>query len=186
MLMIGAWYVNLLAVLFCLVCVFMMLVILIQKPRGGGLSGAFGGAGGSSQAVFGAKTGDVLTWFTVFCFAGFLVLAMGLTWATKPVSVDAGIPDAALDAPDPQVPVAPVGEASGPSDQPLRQEADPAEGIAPAGPAVEPASASDASEAAVQGSELDGGGADNAPAEVEADVESNESDPAAEATESSH
>ena len=62
----------------------MMLVILIQKPRGGGLSGAFGGAGGSAQAAFGAKTGDVLTWFTVVCFAAFLMLAIGLTWAIQP------------------------------------------------------------------------------------------------------
>ena len=81
MLILGAWYVNLLSILFCLVCVFMILVILIQRPRGGGLSGAFGGAGGGgSQAVFGAKTGDVLTWFTVVCFTAFLMLAMGLTW----------------------------------------------------------------------------------------------------------
>ncbi len=84
MLMLGTWYVSLLATLFVLVCVFMMLVILIQKPRGGGLSGAFGGGGGSSQSVFGAKAGDVLTWFTVFCFGAFLVLAIGLTWSIKP------------------------------------------------------------------------------------------------------
>ena len=81
MLLLGAWYVSLLSVFFCVVCVFMILVILIQRPRGGGLSGAFGGSGGGSQAVFGAKTGDVLTWFTVVCFATFLVLAMGLTWS---------------------------------------------------------------------------------------------------------
>ncbi len=85
--MLGVWYVSLLAILFILVCLFMMLVILIQKPRGGGLSGAFGGAGGSAQAVFGAKTGDVLTWFTVFCFVAFLLLAVGLTWAMKPAPI---------------------------------------------------------------------------------------------------
>lgn len=76
--------VSALAILFCLVCLFMILVILIQKPKGGGLAGAFGGSGGSSQAVFGAKTGDVLTWFTVVCFTAFLLLAMGLTWSIKP------------------------------------------------------------------------------------------------------
>ena len=80
MLLLGAWYVTLLAFLFAFVCLIMMLVILIQKPRGGGLSGAFGGAGGSANAVFGSKTGDVLTWFTVGCFVLFLLLAMGLTW----------------------------------------------------------------------------------------------------------
>jgi preprotein translocase subunit SecG len=84
MAILGMWYVTLLAALFVLVCLFLMLVILIQKPRGDGLAGAFGGAGGSAQAAFGAKTGDVLTWFTVVCFAAFLILAMGLTWTLKP------------------------------------------------------------------------------------------------------
>jgi preprotein translocase subunit SecG len=80
MLLLGAWFVSLLAFLFAFVCLLMMLVILIQKPRGGGLSGAFGGAGGSANAVFGSKTGDMLTLFTVSCFVLFLLLAMGLTW----------------------------------------------------------------------------------------------------------
>lgn len=79
----GAILVGALASSFVLVCLFMLLVILIQKPRGGGLSGAFGGAGGSAQAAFGAKTGDVLTWFTVVCFAFFLLLSMGLQWAIQ-------------------------------------------------------------------------------------------------------
>lgn len=83
MMTLAAWYVPVMAITFLLICMFMILVILIQKPRGGGLSGAFGGGGGSDQAAFGAKTGDVLTWFTVFCFVTFLLLAMGLTWAIK-------------------------------------------------------------------------------------------------------
>ena len=36
MLTLGAWYVNALAASFLLVSIFMMLVILIQKPKGGG------------------------------------------------------------------------------------------------------------------------------------------------------
>src|SRR5690606_10768513 len=84
MLILANWQITALSIAFVLVCLFMMLVILIQKPKGGGLSGAFGGAGGSAQAAFGAKTGDVLTWFTVVCFALFLLLAMGLTWTIRP------------------------------------------------------------------------------------------------------
>ena len=80
MLLLATWYVTLLAVLFAFVCVLMMLVILIQKPRGGGLSGAFGGAGGSAQSAFGAKTGDFLTWLTVGFFVVFLIIAVLLTW----------------------------------------------------------------------------------------------------------
>ncbi len=54
------------------VCCFLILVVLIQRGRGGGLAGAFGGAGGSS--AFGAKTGDVFTWITVGIATLFVVL----------------------------------------------------------------------------------------------------------------
>ncbi len=83
MLTLGAWYITVMATLFVIVCLFMILVILIQKPRGGGLVGAFGGSGAVQQA-FGSKVGDLLTWFTVGCFIAFLLLAMGLTWTIKP------------------------------------------------------------------------------------------------------
>ncbi|MFQ5414734.1 MAG: preprotein translocase subunit SecG [Phycisphaerae bacterium] len=56
------------------VCCLLMLVILLQKGRGEGLSGAFGGGGGSS--AFGAKTGDVFTWITVCLAAVFIFLAI--------------------------------------------------------------------------------------------------------------
>ena len=57
------WSQWFLAAMIIVVCAFLMLVILVQRGRGGGLSGAFGGMGGSS--AFGAKTGDVFTWITV-------------------------------------------------------------------------------------------------------------------------
>jgi len=60
--------------LFAIVSLFMILLILIQKGRGGGLASAFGGAGGNT--AFGAKTGDVLTWTTSVVFGLFLVLAI--------------------------------------------------------------------------------------------------------------
>ncbi len=84
MLTLGAsWLVSVLALLFILTCLFMMLVILIQKPKGGGLSGAFGGAGGSAQAAFGAKTGDLLTTITIGCFVAFLGLSIALIYAIR-------------------------------------------------------------------------------------------------------
>ena len=42
-----------------------------------------GGAGGSAQAAFGAKTGDLLTTITIGCFVAFLGLAIGLTFAIR-------------------------------------------------------------------------------------------------------
>ncbi len=62
--------------LFIVVCLFLIMVILIQKGRGGGLASAFGGAGGNT--AFGSKTGDVLTWVTSVVFGIFLLLAVAL------------------------------------------------------------------------------------------------------------
>jgi preprotein translocase subunit SecG len=62
--------------IFVFFCVIMILLVLIQKGRGGGLSGAFGGSGGNT--AFGAKTGDVLTWATSIVFALFVILAVVL------------------------------------------------------------------------------------------------------------
>src|SRR3954470_23590585 len=63
-------------ILFVIICLFLMLLVLIQKGRGGGLASAFGGAGGNT--AFGSKTGDVLTWATSIVFGVFLLLAVAL------------------------------------------------------------------------------------------------------------
>ena len=60
--------------LFVAICLLLIVVILLQKGRGGGLAGAFGGAGGHS--AFGAKTGDVFTWVTVALTAMFVTMAV--------------------------------------------------------------------------------------------------------------
>jgi preprotein translocase subunit SecG len=43
--------------------IFLTLLILIQRGKGGGLAGAFGGVGGSSP--FGSRAGDVFTRYTI-------------------------------------------------------------------------------------------------------------------------
>jgi preprotein translocase subunit SecG len=68
-----------LATVFVIACVVLVLLVLIQRGRGGGLSGAFGGAGGNT--AFGSKTGDVLTWATSVVFVLFVLLSMGLVWS---------------------------------------------------------------------------------------------------------
>jgi preprotein translocase subunit SecG len=65
---------TLVGILFLIVCILLIGIVLLQRGRGGGLSGAFGGAGGHS--AFGAKTGDVFTWVTVALTAVFLILAV--------------------------------------------------------------------------------------------------------------
>lgn len=67
--------------LFIAVSAAMMLIILVQRPQGGGLAGAFGGAGGGTDSVFGGRVGDALTWATIVTFGIYLVLAVGLNLA---------------------------------------------------------------------------------------------------------
>ncbi len=70
-----------LATLFLIVCILLIIVVLLQKGRGGGLSGAFGGAGSSA---FGTRTGDVFTWVTIVLAGVFLLLAIGVTLRFRP------------------------------------------------------------------------------------------------------
>ena len=61
-------------VLFLLCSVILVLLVLIQRGRGGGLAGAFGGPGGHS--AFGTKTADVFIKVTAVMGAIFFVLAI--------------------------------------------------------------------------------------------------------------
>ncbi|MCP4708238.1 MAG: preprotein translocase subunit SecG [Planctomycetes bacterium] len=77
-----SWWKLTLAFFFTVVCIVLIVLVLLQKGRGGGLSAAFGGAGG--QSAFGSKTGDVFTWATIVVVGVFLVFAMILTVVYKP------------------------------------------------------------------------------------------------------
>lgn len=72
---------------FIVLCVLFAGLILIQKGRGGGISSAFGGAGGNT--AFGSKTGDVLTWATSVVFAIFLVCCVSLSLLAAKVNEQA-------------------------------------------------------------------------------------------------
>lgn len=85
------WATGLLVGGFLIVCVILMLVVLIQRPQGGGLSGAFGAggsSGGAGQTAFGTKTGDALTFATIGMFILYLAFAVGLNFATRPENID--------------------------------------------------------------------------------------------------
>ena len=112
---LALWYHNILATLFALVAVLLIGVILLQRGRGVGLSGAFGGAGG--HTAFGAKTGDVLTWATIVIAVVLLTFTVILNFVfvkqqafttTPPPSAipvlpaDTGSSDAAPAAENPQ------------------------------------------------------------------------------------
>jgi preprotein translocase subunit SecG len=102
------WF-SILTIVFILVSAAMILIILVQRPQGGGLAGAFGGAGGTgADTVFGGRVGDALTWMTVVAFVVYLGLAVGLnlmdTSSTspaaqpQPTSITTPIDDAEEDA----------------------------------------------------------------------------------------
>jgi len=64
----------LLNVVIILISLMLMFIILIQRGKGGGLAGAFGGAGGSS--AFGSKAGDTLMKVTLYLAAFWIFLIM--------------------------------------------------------------------------------------------------------------
>ncbi len=68
------WAIIPITILLILLSLFMILLVLIQRGKGGGLAGAFGGAGGSS--AFGSRAGDTFTRVTIIVAAIWLLLVM--------------------------------------------------------------------------------------------------------------
>jgi preprotein translocase subunit SecG len=62
--------------LVVIICLFLICLILIQRGKGGGLAGAFGGVGGSS--AFGTKAGDVFTRVTIIVASVWILLSLVL------------------------------------------------------------------------------------------------------------
>jgi preprotein translocase subunit SecG len=81
-LLAASFFIKGIAVLFVICAVVLVLVVLIQKGRGGGLSAAF--AGGAAGGILGSKTGDFLTWVTIVLVSVFLILAVVLAKFYKP------------------------------------------------------------------------------------------------------
>jgi preprotein translocase subunit SecG len=105
---------SVLAVIFAICSVVLILVVLIQKGRGGGLSSAF--AGGMASGILGSKTGDFLTWVTIGVVSVFLFGALILNKWWKPTVSTPGpqgpAPITSTDTgqPAPTAPPAPVGQ----------------------------------------------------------------------------
>ncbi|HOO77559.1 MAG TPA: preprotein translocase subunit SecG [bacterium] len=60
--------------LYVVVCVALVTIVLLQSGKGDGLAGVFGGGGG--QAIFGARTGDLLTRSTTVLAVFFMLLSL--------------------------------------------------------------------------------------------------------------
>ncbi len=113
---------GVLAFVFVAISVLLIGIILLQKNRGGGLSGAFGGVGG--HTAFGTKTGDFLTWVTVGMISAFMLVAIAANYAFQP---------------EPSETLAPTVSPGGPSGQSVQIPISPAEdGVMPVQPIARP------------------------------------------------
>jgi preprotein translocase subunit SecG len=103
-------------VLFLVSALLVSIVVLLQEGKGGGLAGAFGGAGAET---FGVKAGTVNK-FTAWLAAAFLGLALlhaGLSTATKPVKKETDTTPFDVPAPDGDaVPAEAPGQPGAPGD----------------------------------------------------------------------
>ena len=81
------------AVLHVVICIFLVVIILMQSAKGHGLAGAFGSFGGGvAQNLFGGQAGDVLAKVTTFIAVGFVVtsLTLAVLSAKRSLSIMAG------------------------------------------------------------------------------------------------
>lgn len=63
------------------VCMFLMLVVLLQQGKGGGMGAAFGG--GAAQVFGGRGAGNILTRATAICAATFMLTSVSLAYVSS-------------------------------------------------------------------------------------------------------
>ncbi len=89
-----------------MVAIFLILIILVQRGKGGGLAGAFGGMGG--QSAFGTRAGDTFTWITIgmaglwilLCIATVIFVSNADSGGTLGADAKNGVSDSAGDSTD--------------------------------------------------------------------------------------
>jgi preprotein translocase subunit SecG len=159
--------INLLLVVFVIVCLLMTLLVLMQRPKQEGLGAAFGG--GVTDQVFGARTTNVLQRGTVYLASLFFLLSLALAVLighqnkktsmiapkaaaaaevkeeeTKPATPEEAQPKSLLEELPAEVPAVPTEQTAPPVPEPVPtepaappQESAPADQAAP--PVTEPA-----------------------------------------------
>ena len=80
-----------LTILTIVICALLVLVVLVQNPKGGGLSSSFGGAG-ASQMMGGVKrTGDFLEQSTWGLAIALMVLSLSLSFFSPNQNAATGV-----------------------------------------------------------------------------------------------
>jgi len=93
--------------LHLIVCVLIVLVVLMQRPRSEGLGAAFGG--GMTENLFGAQTTHVLAKVTTWLATAFFAITLLLSILTsKSAASKTAIQEALLNAPVPQASASPA------------------------------------------------------------------------------
>ncbi len=78
-------------VIFVIVCLFLVLLVLIQSDKGGGISGSIGGGLGGASTILGAQdTANILTRGTTIFAAAYMVLCMVLSLFLSRTAVGKG------------------------------------------------------------------------------------------------
>jgi len=120
--------IGFLYVIEVLACLLLALVVMLQKPKEGGLGGAI--AGGMGEAVFGADASNVLIKVTIWLGAIFLANTLLLARLTSKVSNS--VTDSISEAPVEQQPALPQGGDVAPVAPAPAAPAAPAKPVAPA------------------------------------------------------
>jgi preprotein translocase subunit SecG len=111
-----------LVVLLVLSSVFLVIAILLQSGKGGGLAATFGGVGTSPDSFFGTRQmGNVLTKASWYLGGGFLLLGFVLSLMSSRAATSRSV----LDQPGAQT-TAPAAPTPGASQAPIPLEAAPA------------------------------------------------------------
>lgn len=139
-----------------LVCLLLVLVVMLQKPKEGGLGGAIGG--GMLEASLGADAGNVLIKTTAVLGAVFLLNTLILARLTstvhshslmagegEPAKAEQAVPELPMAPELPAAPAAPAPAPAAPAPAPAAPAPAPAAPAAPAAPVAPAAPAAPAS-----------------------------------------
>ena len=129
--------IGILTVVEVLVCLLLILIVLMQRPRQEGLGASFGDS--MMSQIAGAQTTNVLQKFTVYLAVGLFVLTLTLALLVSRQQTQKAA-TRVFEAPPPAAPVeAPKTDAAKPAEAPKTDAAKPAE--APKPDAAKPAEA---------------------------------------------
>lgn len=106
---------GILLAVFCLVCLLIVAIVLLQPHQGEGIAGVFGGGGG--EQFLGAKSISTAVWVTSTLAGVYLILALAINKIAPSVSTDSSVM-AGESAPPPPAPPTTSGPEAPPAPPP--------------------------------------------------------------------